>query len=946
MKGSAEAFYFFLRKTFDIRQGELLRASLMQLYIFLVITTLLIVKPTVNGLFLTSFGVEKLPYAFILVAIVAGVVTTLYSRIVRHLPLNRIINGTLIFSVISLLIFGLFLRINILESLVLYIFYIWVAIFALLTTSQFWVLANIVFNAREAKRLFGFIGAGAIAGGIFGGYFTSIIAQYMGSEFLPFWGAFFLSLCIPINLIVWKKHVAKKQSTLQQKKRLAIIGDHPFKMMLKSRHLTFLASIVGVSVMVAKLVDYQYGGIAAALIPNPDELTSFFGFWLSTFSLISLTMQLLVTRRVVGTYGVGSSLLFLPSVIFLAVLALIFFPGLLATAVFLKMSDSGLKQSINKAAMELLILPIPVNIKNQTKTFIDVFIDSLATGLSGIILIFLVSGLDMSTNAINLMIIILILIWFYLISQVRKEYLISFRKKIESKNNNDHKDGFDITKESVINGLKRVLIEGSDYQQLEVLKKIRGITHKQLFDPIMNLVHHPSDDIKAEALRNLYFYNKPNLESEIEFLSKHDNQNVKIAAFEYMVRHAKENRVSVMEKYLHQEDFKISGAALVSIASETRDNEKLARQFKLKERIQSKLDVLPSISDPDELEFRSITALKAIGNANLSDFYPFINSSFSSDNLAIANATNIAAGNTLNPVFITTLIHNLSKPKLKVSARNALINYGIGIIEIIKTLHSDGEIEPMALRQIPSVIKRIGMQHSVDFLIQLENSKDFVTRYQSLRGLNYLRNNDPHLKYHTKQVRERVLEETEQLKDLLIVMQSHQEILDATKISISSEVIETRENLLTLLRKRIRRRLEYIFRLLELNHANGDVYVIYKGIRSNQSELQTNALEFLDNLLHPVVKKGLIPLLEIINNKWIDATLKLDFPFHLLEDYECFQTILSGDDASIKMTVLYLLQQLNDERYNYMIKDQTKSVDEKVKAFAEKIEANILNRAT
>ena len=261
-----ETFQLFLRKTFDIRQGEFQRALLMQLNIFLIISTLLIVKPTVNALFLSKFGVQSLPYAFILVASVAARVSSLYAKILTKISLSKIVVSTLYFSVFSLILFGLFLRLNIFESIVLYLFYIWVAIFALLATSQFWVLANIVFNAREAKRLFSFIGAGAIVGGIFGGYLTSILVQMMSSENLPFVGAGLLACCIPVNQTIWKKFVLIEQTHFLHQKRIKGIGDHPAKLVWQSRHLTFLACIVGVSVMVAKLVDYQFGGVAAALI--------------------------------------------------------------------------------------------------------------------------------------------------------------------------------------------------------------------------------------------------------------------------------------------------------------------------------------------------------------------------------------------------------------------------------------------------------------------------------------------------------------------------------------------------------------------------------------------------------------------------------------------------------------------------------------------------------
>ena len=60
-------------KSFDIRKGELNRALLMQLNIFLIITTLLIVKPAVNDLFLARFGAAHLPNAFIQVAIISEV---------------------------------------------------------------------------------------------------------------------------------------------------------------------------------------------------------------------------------------------------------------------------------------------------------------------------------------------------------------------------------------------------------------------------------------------------------------------------------------------------------------------------------------------------------------------------------------------------------------------------------------------------------------------------------------------------------------------------------------------------------------------------------------------------------------------------------------------------------------------------------------------------------
>src|SRR5690606_1308440 len=94
---------------------------------------------------------------------------------------------------LGILTLAILLRLGLFESWIIYLFYIGMAIFSLLTTSQFWILANLVFNSLEAKRLFGFISAGAIAGGVGGGYVTSALAPIMDSTNLLFVVVLFLS---------------------------------------------------------------------------------------------------------------------------------------------------------------------------------------------------------------------------------------------------------------------------------------------------------------------------------------------------------------------------------------------------------------------------------------------------------------------------------------------------------------------------------------------------------------------------------------------------------------------------------------------------------------------------------------------------------------------------------------------------------------------------------
>lgn len=943
MAAFRETIKFFLLKAFDIRNGELQRVLLMQFNIFLIISTLLIVKPAVNGLFLSKFGVEALPLAFILVAIVAAVVSTLYSKVLAKVSLYKISIGILIGSVLSLIFFGLFLQFNIFESGILYIFYIWVAIFALLATSQFWILANIVFNPREAKRLFGFIGAGAIAGGILGGYLTSVLAQVISSESLPFVGAVLLSFCIPVTQRIWKKNVADIYTPSQQKKH--IHGDrdqqHPLWLILKSKHLTYLASMVGVSVMVAKFVDYQFGGIAAALIPDKDELTAFFGFWFATFNVISLVTQLFLTRRVVGTFGVGASLFFLPGAILIAVVFLLIMPELLIAAVFLKMADGSLKQSINKAAMELLIMPIPAQIKNQTKTFIDVFVDSLATGVVGLILIFLINGLNLSTQAISLMIMGFLFFWMFLAAKVQKEYLRSFKLKIEESTANHFKKEIDLSKDSVVNGIKKTMLQGDEKQILYVLEKIKESQDERLFESIKKLIKHPSGEVRVKALRNLCFYENHDISEEVKTLTHDKLQKVKIAAFEYLIQHETEDKEVLLQQYITHPDYRISGAAIVSLAKETKNNPKLKRIFDLEKIIQNVLDEIPIIQDAAQKKHQKISMLKAIGYADLPELNPAIEQLFSEEDLDVVKQAITSAGHTMSTKFVNPLIQFLSKKEVQGTARNALIHYGKGIINILKDIARQPETPLETLRVIPSIVKKIGAQRSVNFLFELFGYDDLVIRQEALRGLNTLRNNYPHLKFSKKSIVHQILNEAQLYQNTLSVLYAQLKINDNEKSS-SFEIIEARKGLVSVLEKKLDRNLERIFRLLGLKYSGQDILLIYKGLTSKKPDMRINGLEFLDNLLQPGLKKVLIPLVETSMLETISEEAIKNLNLGIPDEYTCFGMLLQGRDQKIKLSVLYLIAQLKNPKYLPLVQEFVDSDDKKIKNYAKIAEGALM----
>ncbi len=925
-----------IQRVFDVREGEFKVSLWMLSYIFLIIAVLLIIKPTVNALFLSELGVEQLPFAFLLVAVTAIVSSFFYSRALTRFSLNKIIELTLLASVTILIGFGILLKFNIVGGWILYFFYVWVAIYAVLSASQFWVLANLVFNVREAKRLFGFIGSGAIMGGIFGGYLTSILAPAMGNDNLLFLAAILLICCVPLLRKIWRSRV-KILGKFKEKKRTVSVSERPLRLIRRSKHLTYIASIVAVSVLVAKLVDYLFSDFAAAAIQDPEELTSFFAFWFSTFNLLSLTIQLFFTQRIVGIWGVGFSLLLLPLGIFFGSLFFLILPELSAVVV-IKAMDGVLKQSVHKSATELLALPLPFDLKNKTKSFIDVVVDSLATGLAGFLLIFVIRGLQLPSAYIAVLIILLVGLWVFFILEVRKEYYKTFRDNLEMITSKEPRTGRAVIKKtSVINGMRNVFKAGTEEQILFMLGKLMEINDRRFEEDVQHLLTHPSTRVRTAAIQNLYFLNRSSMVAGINELLNTDDDALTLATLEYLLLHAGFDSRLVYDQYLHHPNSKIADVALYCLAREARDNQTLRTNYRLGEHIQEKLDSLHTDSGDNKLASVKIL-LKTIGAANLPEFYQYIPPYFSHENEEVVEAAIEAAGLSVHPGFVDELLAFMPDKVHRQATIIALHNYGSKLIGILATTVKERLVPIATCRFIPVILKSFYSQEAVRQLFRLLDDPDIGIRLETIRALSDIRKNNPELKFNKYKVVSVIYYECKLHHQTLSAM--HTQIIISyrnrkkSNIEISDAERDARTSLLELLERRLDAGLERIFRLLGLKYPQKDMEIAYEGLLSHKQEARLNAIEFLDNLLTGELKRALLPIIEEtaldISSEEVLQKIKHKVP----TESACFQLLLQGNDLKLKLAVLYLIKHQKDRAYLPMIEPFVQSGDPKLRTFA------------
>ena len=169
-----------LKKVIDIRDDEIGTSILMFFYFFAIIASYYILKPVRNSLFLEQLGAKNLPWVYIGTASIIGFIVLLYNKMSKNFNKRYLVSGTIIFFILNLIIFHELFKLNV--DWFSALFYVWVSVYSVLLISQFWMTANILYSASQAKRLFGFIGSGGILGGILGGGLTNGIATSTGTE--------------------------------------------------------------------------------------------------------------------------------------------------------------------------------------------------------------------------------------------------------------------------------------------------------------------------------------------------------------------------------------------------------------------------------------------------------------------------------------------------------------------------------------------------------------------------------------------------------------------------------------------------------------------------------------------------------------------------------------------------------------------------------------------
>jgi len=832
------------RQMFDIRPGEHLRTWSMFFYLLFVLFAYYIVKPVSRAMFLTRFNIDKLPYLYILIAVFGGILAYLYSKLAAKTSLRLAVFAAMAISVACLLVMWWLIRMRL--PWMIYVLNIWVSLFSVVSVSQGWLVASNLFDNREAKRLYPLLGMGMVVGAAFGGEFTSRTALLVGTNNLLIASALMCVLAyISFRMAAWKSGGAVTRARAGDKQET----DFSFREMLgdiaRSRHLQIIVGMMVVMYLVDTLVEYQFQAMARTSYTG-DHLTAFFGqFYGIYLNGIEFVFQLFITSLVVNWFGVGGTLHISPIAVAGASIATMAAPGV-TSASAVRLTEASTRYTLNKTSMELLYMPLPLELRNRIKAFIDICVDRLSRGIGGVLLIVLTGKFfHLGVRGLAVVVFFLCLAWLLFSHVARKEYVATIRKRLEARRLDLESVRVSVRDATTVRLLEAAAAGSSPRQAAYALSLLGGVAD---YDPrplvARLLTSSPPREVREKiyeicAARGL----SEALESamaEIRTAQAGNLEPVAPSAVPYALAVAPD-RARLAADLLED-----AHPALVEGALEAlRTDRELASRLLTPEWI-----VRNAASESPRRRALAAGAVAVTGGEGSDILLRLLHDA----DAETAAAAIRAAGRLRERAYFAPLVEALAPARLRADAIDALAACGPSICGALSDVLLDESVPLRIRRQVPRVLKGIPSQRSVDVLLGAINHPDLSIRTAVLKALNRLRESGPGLNFEDRFVTEQMLAEARYYCELSAALAPFRErdLHDRTASRLLARTIE----------EHLKDTLERLFRLLGLRYPPREIYSAWRAVCRAGHEEHTAAVELLDNLLDRNIRRFLLPLLD------------------------------------------------------------------------------------
>ena len=392
----------------NMKKEEQPLAVLSAVYFFCILCGYFFLRPVRDAMGVAR-GMDELRWLFVWTALVSLVVVLAFGGVVSRTNRRRFIPIGYLFVIGCLIVFsGMLIADGAagggligtdtetpVARYVGYVFYVWLSTINLFVNSVFWAFMVDIFDVRQGKRMFAFIGIGGTLGAIAGGWATNVISGMTDSVYLPaglmLIGAAFFGLAIVVMLSLDRLVFGSQRSQLtadgvaiegrQRAGDRDVAGEGGIggafwegaQAVVRSPYLLGIGAYIALMAISNTLIYFTQANIILDDRDTFSELVAGFA-QLDVFAQVAtLFVQIFVTTQVIKRIGVGWTLVILPVVTMLGFAVLSAWATFGVMAVF-QAVHRATRYAISRPARETLFSVVSPSEKYKAKPFVDVFL--------------------------------------------------------------------------------------------------------------------------------------------------------------------------------------------------------------------------------------------------------------------------------------------------------------------------------------------------------------------------------------------------------------------------------------------------------------------------------------------------------------------------------------------------------------------------------------------
>jgi ATP/ADP translocase len=662
----------------NIRQDESLYVSYLLFHYFFQGIGLALFATVANALFLSHFSEEELPLVFIGSAVLIMVLGKVNDYFGARWPVPKMLKALAIFCAVSVLVF--YTGTQFFKGLVWIPFalYLWYKVVESQIDLEFWGLASIIFDVRQAKRLFGLISAGDVPAKLLGFLSVAVLVPLIGlTNLLVISSASFMVGALLLQRLLsnlkphhFEHHESHTHSEKSKEKNILL-------KFFQSDLVMALALLYFIAAVTITFTEFSFLSEVEHKMAKETQLAYFFGLVFSVGNGLIIIFKLFLSGKAIDRLGIKRSLLSLPLFLLLVSLAVLV-TGRFATDespmmwLFTAMVIFGevFKAVLYEPLFLALFQPLTAHLRHHAHGIMNGFINPMGLGISGMALY---GGIQLyhSINLykINYVLLVLIICWTVLVLFAVKKYMATLKNAINKRLINSRQLNLGDTKSLDI--LKTRLLSNRPDEVIYTADMLVK-TQPAVFERALpQLLANPEKEVRLFALNKISEQKlKPGSEELYRIIVSDPAPEVQeIAVKIYCALY--EDIVDRVTPMLDYPDLQVRSAAIKGFL----------RSGDLEAMMiggQQLMNLLQSKNDQEIIE-----AVDIIGDLGFKNYYKPLLSLISHENFEIRKMAVLACGKTGNPKLIPYLMRCLEEKGLKKAGIESLGRIGPPVLEYI-----------------------------------------------------------------------------------------------------------------------------------------------------------------------------------------------------------------------------------------------------------------------